>query len=161
LAGQHNITIAALRGNPKMFFSENHERTLRELQAIIAFSVYAWLKRDERARIANVAGADLFICVHSNAAPNPDASGVEVYYPAEAFRVNGRSLGDVERARDIATREMPDGLLAYDGDLGATVTVTWGKAGLSKAGPRWSRTRGSGGSSQRGFSWTQTTITRR
>ena len=38
LAGQHNITIAALRGNPKMFFSENHGRTLRELQAIIAFS---------------------------------------------------------------------------------------------------------------------------
>jgi len=38
LAGQHNITIAALRGNPKMFFSENHERTLQELQAIIAFS---------------------------------------------------------------------------------------------------------------------------
>jgi hypothetical protein len=38
LAGQHNITIAALRGNPKMFLSENHERTLGELQAIIAFS---------------------------------------------------------------------------------------------------------------------------
>lgn len=38
LAGQHNITTAALRGNPKMFFSENHERTLQELQAIVAFS---------------------------------------------------------------------------------------------------------------------------
>ncbi len=38
LAGQHHITIAALRGNPKMFFSENHERTLRELRSIIAFS---------------------------------------------------------------------------------------------------------------------------
>ncbi len=38
LAGQHNITTAALRGKPKMFFSENHERTLQELQAIIAFS---------------------------------------------------------------------------------------------------------------------------
>jgi hypothetical protein len=38
LAGQHNITIAALRGNPKMFFSENHERTLQELRAIVAFS---------------------------------------------------------------------------------------------------------------------------
>jgi hypothetical protein len=38
LTGQNNITTAALRGNPKMFFSENHERTLRELQAIIAFS---------------------------------------------------------------------------------------------------------------------------
>jgi hypothetical protein len=38
LAGQHNITIAALRGNPKMFFSSNHERTLRELRAIVGFS---------------------------------------------------------------------------------------------------------------------------
>jgi hypothetical protein len=38
LAGQHDITTAALRGNPKMFFSENHDRTLRELRAIIAFS---------------------------------------------------------------------------------------------------------------------------
>ena len=38
LAGQHNITTAALRGNPKMFFSENHERTLCELRAIVAFS---------------------------------------------------------------------------------------------------------------------------
>jgi hypothetical protein len=38
LAGQYNITTAALRGHPKMFFSKNHERTLRELRAIIAFS---------------------------------------------------------------------------------------------------------------------------
>jgi hypothetical protein len=38
LAGRHNITTAALRGSPKMFFSENHERTLRELRAIVAFS---------------------------------------------------------------------------------------------------------------------------
>ena len=38
LAGQHNITTAAIRGNPKMFFSENHERTLGELRAIVAFS---------------------------------------------------------------------------------------------------------------------------
>jgi hypothetical protein len=37
-AGQNHITIAALRGNPKMFFSENHERTLEELRTIIAFS---------------------------------------------------------------------------------------------------------------------------
>ncbi len=38
LAGESNITTAALRGNPKMFFSDNQERTLRELGAIIAFS---------------------------------------------------------------------------------------------------------------------------
>ncbi len=37
LAGLHNITTAALRGNRKMFFSENHEQTLQELRAIIAF----------------------------------------------------------------------------------------------------------------------------
>ena len=38
LAGQYKITTAALRGNPKMFFSENHERTLKELRTIIDFS---------------------------------------------------------------------------------------------------------------------------
>ena len=37
-AGKHQITIASLRGNPKMFFPENQEQTLRELRAIIAFS---------------------------------------------------------------------------------------------------------------------------
>jgi len=35
-ATQHHNS--RLRGNPKMFFSENHERTLRELRAIVAFS---------------------------------------------------------------------------------------------------------------------------
>jgi hypothetical protein len=38
MAGQCHITTAALRGHPKMFFSKNHERTLRELRAIIAFN---------------------------------------------------------------------------------------------------------------------------
>ena len=38
LAGEHNITMAALRGSPRMFSAENHERSLRELDAIIAFS---------------------------------------------------------------------------------------------------------------------------
>jgi hypothetical protein len=38
LAGQRDISTAALRGNPRMFSSGNHERSLRELEAIIAFS---------------------------------------------------------------------------------------------------------------------------
>ncbi len=38
LASRHNITTAALRGNPRMFFAQNHEQSLRELSAIIAFS---------------------------------------------------------------------------------------------------------------------------
>jgi hypothetical protein len=37
-AGQHHITIAALRGSPGMFFPENHGEALSELRAIIAFS---------------------------------------------------------------------------------------------------------------------------
>jgi hypothetical protein len=37
LAGQYDITTAGLRGSPKMFFSESHDRTLQELGAIIAF----------------------------------------------------------------------------------------------------------------------------
>ena len=41
LAGERNITTAALRGNPRMFSSQNHERSLRELDAIIAFSEIA------------------------------------------------------------------------------------------------------------------------
>jgi len=37
LAGRHGITTAGLRGNPRMFFLENHEQTLQELGAIITF----------------------------------------------------------------------------------------------------------------------------
>jgi hypothetical protein len=37
LAGMHNITTAALRGNPEMFFWQNDEQALWELRAIIAF----------------------------------------------------------------------------------------------------------------------------
>jgi hypothetical protein len=38
LAGQHQITTSALRGDPRMFFAEKHEQTLHELQAMIDFS---------------------------------------------------------------------------------------------------------------------------
>jgi hypothetical protein len=38
LAGEHHVTTAALRGNPKMFFSWNQKKALNELQALIAFS---------------------------------------------------------------------------------------------------------------------------
>ncbi len=44
LAGMHNITIAALRGSPQMFFSERHDQTLRELHAIVSF--YKTLPKD-------------------------------------------------------------------------------------------------------------------
>ncbi len=37
-AGKYHITIASLRGQPRMFFPEKQEQTLRELRAVIAFS---------------------------------------------------------------------------------------------------------------------------
>lgn len=36
---------------------------------------------EERVRLANQARPDLFVSVHSNWAPSPDAEGFEVYYP--------------------------------------------------------------------------------
>jgi hypothetical protein len=38
LAGEHDITTAALRGNPRMFFAKNQAKALNELRAIMAFS---------------------------------------------------------------------------------------------------------------------------
>ncbi len=39
-----------------------------------------FLSLPERTRIANRADADLFISIHLNSSPNPDTSGIEVYY---------------------------------------------------------------------------------
>lgn len=40
----------------------------------------SFLSLAERTRLANRAGADLFISIHLNWSPNPAASGIEVYY---------------------------------------------------------------------------------
>ena len=78
---------------------------------------------EERAEVANVVGADLFISLHSNAAANVEASGIEVYFPAEIFRHDGRFIDDAGRARDINTRALPDGAFSCDGDLGEGVSA--------------------------------------
>lgn len=68
-----------------------------------------FLPLEERTAIANKVGADLFLSVHANAAPNRQAFGVETYYlnfskndkaAAVAARENGTSLrevGDLEQ----------------------------------------------------------------
>ncbi|MGH7813996.1 MAG: N-acetylmuramoyl-L-alanine amidase [Candidatus Binataceae bacterium] len=56
--------------------------------ALEARGIHAEMTRDsdefislpERTKLANRAGADLFISIHLNSSPNPDASGIEVYY---------------------------------------------------------------------------------
>ena len=63
-----------------------------------------YLPLEERTAIANKVGADLFISVHANAAPNRQAYGIETYYlnfskndkaAAVAARENGTSLKEV------------------------------------------------------------------
>jgi len=63
-----------------------------------------YLPLEERTAIANKIGADLFLSVHANAAPNRQAYGVETYYlnfskndkaAAVAARENGTSLKEV------------------------------------------------------------------
>jgi N-acetylmuramoyl-L-alanine amidase len=63
-----------------------------------------FLPLEERTAIANKVGADLFISIHANAAPNRQAFGIETYYlnfskndkaAAVAARENGTSLKEV------------------------------------------------------------------
>jgi N-acetylmuramoyl-L-alanine amidase len=61
---------------------------LRLRQALAARGVRAEMTRDsdvfislaERTRIANRAGADLFVSIHLNSSPNDETTGIEVYY---------------------------------------------------------------------------------
>lgn len=60
----------------------------RVVNALTARGVRAQLTRDsddfislaERTRRANVADADLFVSIHMNSSPNPETTGIEVYY---------------------------------------------------------------------------------
>ncbi len=95
----------------------------RGLVVTITRAEDAFISLEDRAEVANVVGADLFISLHSNAASNPDASGIEIFYPTDVFRHAGRLIDDTGRALDINTRALPDGVFSFDGDLGDGVTA--------------------------------------
>jgi len=52
----------------------------RGIRAELTRSTDVFISLAERTRIANSAGADLFVSVHLNSSPNTDTSGIEVYY---------------------------------------------------------------------------------
>ena len=52
----------------------------RGIRAELTRSTDVFISLPERTTIANRAGADLFVSVHLNSSPNPDTSGIEVYY---------------------------------------------------------------------------------
>lgn len=52
----------------------------RGIRAELTRSTDVFISLAERTQIANRAGADLFISIHLNSSPNPDTTGIEVYY---------------------------------------------------------------------------------
>jgi N-acetylmuramoyl-L-alanine amidase len=52
----------------------------RGIRAELTRSSDVFISLADRTRIANQAGADLFVSIHLNSSPNPDTTGIEVYY---------------------------------------------------------------------------------
>jgi N-acetylmuramoyl-L-alanine amidase len=52
----------------------------RSIRAELTRSTDVFISLAERTRIANSAGADLFVSIHLNSSPNTDTTGIEVYY---------------------------------------------------------------------------------
>ena len=52
----------------------------RGIRAELTRSSDVFISLAERTRIANRAGADLFVSIHLNSSPNTDTTGIEVYY---------------------------------------------------------------------------------
>jgi len=52
----------------------------RGIRAELTRSTDTFISLADRTRIANSAGADLFVSIHLNSSPNTDTTGIEVYY---------------------------------------------------------------------------------
>jgi N-acetylmuramoyl-L-alanine amidase len=52
----------------------------RGIRAELTRSTDVFISLADRTRIANQAGADLFVSIHLNSSPNTDTTGIEVYY---------------------------------------------------------------------------------
>ena len=74
------------------------QKIRRELgiDAVMTRSTDVFLELQERTAMANKVGADLFISVHANAAPNRTANGIETYY---------LNLAKTEKAAQLAAKE--------------------------------------------------------
>jgi N-acetylmuramoyl-L-alanine amidase len=63
----------------------------------------------QRTAIANREGADLFLSIHANASPNPQAHGIETYFLNFANNVSAAAIAARENATStLAMSEMPD-----------------------------------------------------
>jgi N-acetylmuramoyl-L-alanine amidase len=81
------------------------------------------LKLEERSAAANARAVDLFVSVHANAAPNLDATGVEVFHLGSTFRHDGRTYDDVARALELNRNRRHDRDLSGTGRTPPPVTA--------------------------------------
>ena len=79
-----------------------------QVRALLTRTDDSTLELEDRYRIANEAGAVLFLSIHANASPNADARGVETYFLSA--RASSR------RVRELAERENLGATLADTGD---------------------------------------------
>ena len=88
------------------------KKVARQLSAKMGAEVVLTRKSDvfipleERTAIANTKGGDLFISIHANAAPSPQAQGIETYYLDLAVSEEERGLAALENAS--STRQISD-----------------------------------------------------
>jgi N-acetylmuramoyl-L-alanine amidase len=66
------------------------------LDVVMTRSSDVFIPLEERTAIANKVGADLFVSVHANAAPNHNAAGIETYY---------LNLAKTDKAAQLAAKE--------------------------------------------------------
>jgi N-acetylmuramoyl-L-alanine amidase len=67
----------------------------------------------ERTRRANLADPDLFVSIHLNSSPNPETTGIEVYYLNNTTDRATIRLARMENARVTGTSAPEDGNLNY------------------------------------------------
>lgn len=96
-----------------------------------------YVELDERAEIARQRGADLFISLHFNAAPSPDARGVEVYCMTAPHTASTNARGEGAGTGSLPGNLQNDGniLLAYQLQRSITSRLGLEDRGVRRA--RW------------------------
>jgi N-acetylmuramoyl-L-alanine amidase len=82
---------------------------------------------DERARIANLAGADAFVSLHLNAAPRAEVEGVETL----TLLPLGTIPGETVPGREVEGPALPVAPVGVRGDLTAAIVADLRRAGAS------------------------------
>ena len=92
----------------------------------------AYVPLEERAEIANRAGADLFLSIHANASTNPRARGVETYVPELRADCRGRGVA----ARENAASARADAPAARHRARPSRSTTSWTSRATSRGSCR-------------------------